>query len=1361
MKLAKQLGYKLIIVLCIMVTFCSFIASAPVYASKVNKDEFYYSGVQKGSYTVEKSFVDKLIETLEAILDYLLGLCTMGVRMVFVGWTALFERCLTMILKGAVGEPIDVEGASATNLFSADGWVTLDAIFFNHVPLLDINFFNLEMIEGYNGIGQKKEAEAEVVDTENHHAPRVIYIDENGEEVGSIETKVTQGEKTNLKSEQTEGENKNLVLILKEAVAGWYYVLRTISIMVMLVLLMYIGIQLAIKSSASDKAVYKKMLTDWLVGMILVFSIHYIMLFIITFNETLVTGLEKLRTGSGDHVMEVYEYGLEERAQKPLTNEELELTLYDEVKTRAYDVKLTVGTTGMVMYMVLVYYAWKYTFIYLKRYLSVAVLIIMAPLVAVSYAYNKVRTGKAVIFSKWLKEFAFIVILQSIHALIYLVFVQTALTLSLASISGFILSLVLLNFMSKAEQIFRKIFGITGGGAGGVDDISAGAGLKDTLSGLKNTMVGIAGAKVAVAYTKGVAKIATKPLRAAGAAGINAGMRRRAARLDNEAEEYAKEHGLTTGKNAIHDYDDLRKALRKRRTNALHFGGMLKLLDNGDIDVEELEKAVNTLEEGDVITNEYGQKVGIVDASYIKSKRKELDEFKSVLSMTDEQKDLWREEYNALHDKNGKLKRKRIYLSDKWQDIMDPSRYTEKQRDKDGKVILKNGKPVYKTIETKGEYGTIHGKHFSWRVGKRVDSASQRLAKQLKLSNIMGLNKEEKKALEAQVQLLSKEVYGFLGILVGMPLLVAEPTAGMVAMSAGINGMSTVLSSKGSRERRPEKYKRGVKGSYTFKRFEGKSEHTIAEGAKVMARNQAEKVAVAEEVHNSKLVNRMKTKFPKIEGDLRLAANTGAALSFVTVGTMAASAGVPAFVAAAGAAGSAKLTGSIINRVKDNAWLAMQTTLNAAAKADRKAREKDEKDAHTSDYMDVIAEQYFEMEHQQYVSDAKRHAEQLGEDYALLMLAMQKKVDEKTDEEVLRDSKYEEPIEVIKKPDGKKQLAGDAENKLIDNAIIECAQKSGIMDVSEINVEDKMADIQNILETELITRGIIRRDEKADAVIEALETKVKDRKVKIEKSGKGKQVVEEKMAGDAIVSVMQEQGITDPTKVSDNDVLQKFTDDYQKTALDSMKSSQQSNAVLEGLNAQKPQADTDAPKAIDLDAIKASATVAIQARKASFADKSKQKVDSKASKMMRETLKKKQEVEIDKKIMAKEEELENAGIQGVVDTINAGGIAPITDNSLSDIGGTSSDDIIKMLQLQTQLYQDKQKAEMVLAKRDDRVKVYKAMMATKEGTRKFDESRDGSRRVGGDTVKIESYEEIKKSTEVGNVLKRKKQEIRK
>ena len=72
MKLAKRLGYKLIIVLCIIATFCSFIASTPVHASKVNTNDFYYSGTSKGSYTVSKGLIDSIIESLGAILEWFL-----------------------------------------------------------------------------------------------------------------------------------------------------------------------------------------------------------------------------------------------------------------------------------------------------------------------------------------------------------------------------------------------------------------------------------------------------------------------------------------------------------------------------------------------------------------------------------------------------------------------------------------------------------------------------------------------------------------------------------------------------------------------------------------------------------------------------------------------------------------------------------------------------------------------------------------------------------------------------------------------------------------------------------------------------------------------------------------------------------------------------------------------------------------------------------------------------------------------------------------------------------------------------------------------------------------------------------------
>ena len=155
MKLVKQVGYKIIVILCVVMTFCCFIASTPVEASKVTTGEFYYAGTTKGTYTVNKGLLEKLIDALGEILDYLFGLATMGIRIVFVGWTVLLERSLTWILEGATGEDVDIDSMSSTAMSPSNEYITLEAIFFNKVPLLDINIFNLEMRNDVTPLGEE------------------------------------------------------------------------------------------------------------------------------------------------------------------------------------------------------------------------------------------------------------------------------------------------------------------------------------------------------------------------------------------------------------------------------------------------------------------------------------------------------------------------------------------------------------------------------------------------------------------------------------------------------------------------------------------------------------------------------------------------------------------------------------------------------------------------------------------------------------------------------------------------------------------------------------------------------------------------------------------------------------------------------------------------------------------------------------------------------------------------------------------------------------------------------------------------------------------------------------------------------
>ena len=153
-------------------------------------------------------------------------------------------------------------------------------------------------------------------------------------------------------------DKKNIVIMIKKTVAEWFYVIRTIALAGMLVVLIAIGIKIAISTLASEKAVYKRMLVDWLVGFIFLFGIEYIILFIISINNMLVDSIEEYAKSPESIATQMTkaEFGDTDK-----TNEELEVSVYEAVRTRAYDMKFINGLTGMILYITLVVYAWRYS----------------------------------------------------------------------------------------------------------------------------------------------------------------------------------------------------------------------------------------------------------------------------------------------------------------------------------------------------------------------------------------------------------------------------------------------------------------------------------------------------------------------------------------------------------------------------------------------------------------------------------------------------------------------------------------------------------------------------------------------------------------------------------------------------------------------------------------------------------------------------------------------------------------------------------------------------------------------------------------------------------------------------------------
>ena len=150
MELLKNNFFKRIIIslLTFIMMFNFFIfpsANAASVKTQMGEGQFYYSGTTTGSYVPSENIFSWLVELLAEIVDFLLGLMTMGGRMVFVGWTALFEELITWLLEASSGIPMDIE--NDVNATSTDGFisssnnVTIEAIVYNQVPILNANLF--------------------------------------------------------------------------------------------------------------------------------------------------------------------------------------------------------------------------------------------------------------------------------------------------------------------------------------------------------------------------------------------------------------------------------------------------------------------------------------------------------------------------------------------------------------------------------------------------------------------------------------------------------------------------------------------------------------------------------------------------------------------------------------------------------------------------------------------------------------------------------------------------------------------------------------------------------------------------------------------------------------------------------------------------------------------------------------------------------------------------------------------------------------------------------------------------------------------------------------------------------------------
>lgn len=282
---------------------------------------------------------------------------------------------------------------------------------------------------------------------------------------------------------------------IKDIVNNWYSFLRKIVIVIYLVALVAVGVMIML-GGAGRRADARDILTKWTIGVAILFLFPYVMRYAFDVNEAILkmisgdssTASIGLGNSFGGSASTLTKDDIEERSPLYVGRSSYLLTFGSEEATVAYlnnvdtytkkadlmrIMRAMAGVTGRMLFVILWYVMlWQlivFIFVYLKRYLMIAFLIIIFPITLVEYVIGTITTGKQSALSSWCKEFFVNVFLQSIHAVVYgivasVIIEQIRATLSdglLANIN-WIIFIVATNFVFAGEKIIRDIINAAG-----------------------------------------------------------------------------------------------------------------------------------------------------------------------------------------------------------------------------------------------------------------------------------------------------------------------------------------------------------------------------------------------------------------------------------------------------------------------------------------------------------------------------------------------------------------------------------------------------------------------------------------------------------------------------------------------------------------------------------------------------------------------------------------------------------------------------------------------------------------------------------------------------------------------------------
>lgn len=287
--------------------------------------------------------------------------------------------------------------------------------------------------------------------------------------------------------------SSNASSILREIITKWYQYFRKIALVIILISLIGVGIRYFIQNPES-RVKARDVLKKVVIAIALVYFFPYVMRYAFDINEAIVKYIASNNFGgnsitaavitqTSDLTREDLEFrspnyislaglrvgaGSSEATQLYLNKLEYYRDSLDVMRMMRAFAGVTLRFTYIVIWMILFVQTYVLAIMYLKRYLVIAFLIIVYPLVIVGYIVGGLFGKRQTAFNRWCSMYFTNVFTQTIHAIIYgaisgIIMGQVRGQLSNNGISklNVILIIVATSFLFSGEKLLTRFWNLS------------------------------------------------------------------------------------------------------------------------------------------------------------------------------------------------------------------------------------------------------------------------------------------------------------------------------------------------------------------------------------------------------------------------------------------------------------------------------------------------------------------------------------------------------------------------------------------------------------------------------------------------------------------------------------------------------------------------------------------------------------------------------------------------------------------------------------------------------------------------------------------------------------------------------------